>query len=128
MLNRFDSMKAIQRFINFTSKLNARKFSINSIKRGGGGHHAEQGKQSFIQKYFLEAEHPDHHKGYLYRQAGNLQGNMNAFVGKVASTFAWYFIFYNLWSHPEYFFGHMEYPDASKWTNAELGIPADEEE
>ena len=130
MLNKFNSINAIQRLINLKNKLNTRNFSINSIKRGGGGggHHGEQGKQNLFHKLFIEAEHPDHHKGYLYRHAGNLQGNVNAFLGKVASTFAWYFIFYNLWSHPEFFFGHMDYPDTSKWTNAELGIPADDEE
>ena len=78
--------------------------------------------------YFVFPEHPREHQGYLYREVGNLQGSQAATIAKIAITFAWFWIFYNLWHHPENFFGHADYPDTAKWTNKELGIPDDDEE
>ena len=97
---------------------------MSSIKRGHG--HENQNNANFLKKWLVEPEHPKFHQGYLYREMGNLQGANNKAIGKAAITIAWWWIFYQLWSHPEYFWGHMEYPDTSKWTNAELGIPEDD--
>ena len=76
--------------------------------------------------WFVIKDHPKAHQGYLYREAGNLQGGRNATIGKVLLTIAWWWIFYNMWTYPELIMGHMEYPDTAKWTNKELGIPPDD--
>jgi hypothetical protein len=41
---------------------------------------------------------------------------------------AWFYVFYNLWNSSENFFGHAPFPDTAKWTDAELGIPADDQD
>ncbi|EFX70644.1 hypothetical protein DAPPUDRAFT_309343 [Daphnia pulex] len=41
------------------------------------------------------------------------------FIGAVM----WYWILIHLWHEPEHITGDFPYPDPSKWTNAELGIP-----
>merc|ERR1712154_482487 len=40
----------------------------------------------------------------------------------------WYWILYHLYKEPDHITGHFEYPDPSKWTDEELGIPGDDEE
>ena len=57
-----------------------------------------------------------------------MQGAVSKLVGKMLVTFAWWWIFYHILTDPSLIFGHLEYPDTSKWTDAELGIPADDEE
>lgn len=76
----------------------------------------------------MVAENPKIGQGYLYREAGNLQGGTQATVAKITISLVWYWIFYNLYHHPENLFGHADYPDTAKWTDKELGIPADDEE
>ena len=78
--------------------------------------------------WIMEPEHPQLHRGYLYREKGNLQGAFNATIAKALLTLAWWWIFYWLYHTPETFFGHAPYPDTSKWTDEELGIPRDDEE
>lgn len=39
----------------------------------------------------------------------------------------WTWWFYQAFWHPDAFIGHFTFPDASKWTDEELGIPPDEE-
>ncbi|KAK7089740.1 NADH dehydrogenase [ubiquinone] 1 beta subcomplex subunit 2, mitochondrial-like [Littorina saxatilis] len=39
----------------------------------------------------------------------------------------WYWMLYHCWKEPEHITGHFEYPNPSKWTDEELGIPPDEE-
>uniref|UniRef100_A0A1B0GI80 Putative nadh dehydrogenase ubiquinone 1 beta subcomplex subunit 2 n=1 Tax=Lutzomyia longipalpis TaxID=7200 RepID=A0A1B0GI80_LUTLO len=38
----------------------------------------------------------------------------------------WWWILWHLWHEPEHITGEFPYPDPSKWTNAELGIPPDD--
>lgn len=67
-------------------------------------------------------------------------------AANVAGAFMWWWILWHLWHEYEHitvsfcnyfselltqnrlFQGEFYYPDTSKWTNAELGIPADDEE
>ncbi|KAL1506335.1 hypothetical protein ABEB36_005719 [Hypothenemus hampei] len=44
-------------------------------------------------------------------------------MGEVAQGFMWWWIFWHLWTEPDHILGEFEYPDARKWTDAELGIP-----
>lgn len=50
---------------------------------------------------------------YLIYRAEIIQGVM------------WWWILWHIWTEPEHLFGEFEYPDVSKWTDAELGIPSD---
>lgn len=126
MFNSLNKASYLGRLVNLTKRLNVRNFRTTVLNRGGGHHH-EAPKGGFFRR-FVPAEHPNHHQGYFYRELGNLQGAENVAVSTIAITFAWFYIFYNLWHAPENLFGHMEYPDTSKWTNQELGIPPDDEE
>uniref|UniRef100_A0A8C3RZV9 NADH dehydrogenase [ubiquinone] 1 beta subcomplex subunit 2, mitochondrial n=1 Tax=Chelydra serpentina TaxID=8475 RepID=A0A8C3RZV9_CHESE len=40
----------------------------------------------------------------------------------------WFWILWLFWHNPEAVLGHFPYPDASKRTDEELGIPPDDEE
>uniref|UniRef100_A0A452ITU0 NADH dehydrogenase [ubiquinone] 1 beta subcomplex subunit 2, mitochondrial n=1 Tax=Gopherus agassizii TaxID=38772 RepID=A0A452ITU0_9SAUR len=42
--------------------------------------------------------------------------------------FTWFWILWHFWHNPESVLGHFPYPDASKWTDEELGILPDDEE
>lgn len=115
-----------------SSLMSRRTVNTSSIKRGSapGAHHdvVPQNKAGGLLDWIVVREHPKLHDGYLYREAGNLQGATNATIGKTAITIAWWFIFYHLFTSPELIFGHMEYPDTAKWTDEELGIPPDDQE
>lgn len=41
--------------------------------------------------------------------------------------FFWAYIWYNAFSNPEYIFGHYKYPDMTKFSDEELGIPPSRE-
>ena len=124
----FRQARSFLRLFNLKkSAENFRNITTSSIRRGGAAVEHKQTKSS-TSNWIFESEHPDAHQGYFYRKAANLQGAKGANMAKCVLIFTWWFIFYNLWHNPEAFFGHMTYPDTSKWTNTELGIPEDDEE
>ena len=130
MIRGLKNFRLLQRLANLRA---TRSINTSNAARGGGGgagaaHGHEAPKKSGLLSFLVEAEHPKLHQGYLYREMGNLQGSTNKAVGKALITVAWWWIFYYLWKTPEAFWGHMEYPDTSKWTDAELGIPPDDAE
>ncbi|XP_023019194.2 uncharacterized protein [Leptinotarsa decemlineata] len=43
---------------------------------------------------------------------------------EIIQGFAWWWVLWHLWTEPGHIFGEFEYPDPSKWTDEELGIPA----
>ncbi|EDW81759.1 uncharacterized protein Dwil_GK10846 [Drosophila willistoni] len=48
-------------------------------------------------------------------------------IGAVAVGGAmWWWVIWHLWHEPDHITGEFDYPNPSKWTNAELGIPKDE--
>jgi hypothetical protein len=116
------------------------RWSANSVRRslntsqkrqGGASHgHGEHGSKSggFFNN-FKYPENPVHERrGYLYRELGNLQGSTSTTITRAGVVFAWWYLFYNLWAHFENVIGHEPYPDTSKWTDEELGIPPDDAE
>lgn len=127
-------------FISRLVRLNRQRlFGTSAPKRGGGGgggggsHAHDHGhgqtatKDNLFMKLFAEPPHPREHQGYFYREAGNVQGRVQTAISKVGVTVAWWWVFYNIITeNTSLLFGHHEYPDTSKWTDAELGIPADE--
>ena len=119
------------------SKLVSKVLSYRSLKTTGalkGGAAVTSSSTSSgglldkIKEEILIPPHPKEHQGYVYREAANLQGNVHATLAKITLSIVWAFIFYNLYHHPENLFGHAPYPDTAKWTDKELGIPADDEE
>ncbi|XP_034091756.1 NADH dehydrogenase [ubiquinone] 1 beta subcomplex subunit 2, mitochondrial isoform X2 [Gymnodraco acuticeps] len=40
----------------------------------------------------------------------------------------WFWILWHSWHDPDMVFGHFPWPEASEWTDEELGIPPDDEE
>ncbi|XP_037083573.1 NADH dehydrogenase [ubiquinone] 1 beta subcomplex subunit 2, mitochondrial-like [Pollicipes pollicipes] len=64
---------------------------------------------------------------YYYRAIATEHPRGRVIAGDLLVAFMWYWILYHLWYEPEHLFGEFEYPDTSKWTNEELGIPADDE-
>ncbi|KAF7240621.1 NADH dehydrogenase [ubiquinone] 1 beta subcomplex subunit 2, mitochondrial [Varanus komodoensis] len=47
---------------------------------------------------------------------------------ELLSSFMWFWILWNFWHEPDTVLGHFPYPDPSKWTDEELGIPPDDAE
>ncbi|XP_041452853.1 NADH dehydrogenase [ubiquinone] 1 beta subcomplex subunit 2, mitochondrial-like [Lytechinus variegatus] len=48
--------------------------------------------------------------------------------GMAVVSAMWFWILWRFYHEPADVFGHFEYPDPSKWTDAELGIPPDDED
>ncbi|XP_028624240.1 NADH dehydrogenase [ubiquinone] 1 beta subcomplex subunit 2, mitochondrial [Grammomys surdaster] len=44
------------------------------------------------------------------------------------SSFMWFWILWRFWHDSDAVLGHFSYPDPSKWTDEELGIPPDDED
>ncbi|XP_077195973.1 NADH dehydrogenase [ubiquinone] 1 beta subcomplex subunit 2, mitochondrial [Paroedura picta] len=47
--------------------------------------------------------------------------------GEMISGAMWFWILWHFWHNPDAVLGHFPYPDASQWTDEELGIPPDDE-
>ncbi|XP_072256314.1 NADH dehydrogenase [ubiquinone] 1 beta subcomplex subunit 2, mitochondrial [Pyxicephalus adspersus] len=43
------------------------------------------------------------------------------------SGFMWFWILWHFWHSPSEVLGHFPYPDPSKWTDEELGLPSEDE-
>ncbi|XP_038594796.1 NADH dehydrogenase [ubiquinone] 1 beta subcomplex subunit 2, mitochondrial [Micropterus salmoides] len=50
------------------------------------------------------------------------------FESELISGAMWFWILWHCWHDPDAVLGHFPWPDASAWTDEELGIPADDEE
>ncbi|KAH8294791.1 hypothetical protein KR018_002862 [Drosophila ironensis] len=38
----------------------------------------------------------------------------------------WWWVIWHLWHEPDHITGEFDYPNAHRWSNAELGIPRDD--
>ena len=118
----------LSRSISRILTINSRR-GFKTTRRLNGGHEpAKQEETSKLKAWLFSPEHPKIHQGYLYREQGNLQGATNLTIARFAITMAWFYVFYNLWNSTENFLGHAPFPDTAKWTDAELGVPGDDEE
>ncbi|XP_029317742.1 NADH dehydrogenase [ubiquinone] 1 beta subcomplex subunit 2, mitochondrial [Cottoperca gobio] len=50
------------------------------------------------------------------------------FHAEFLSAAMWFWILWHFWHDPDAVMGHFPWPEASEWTDEELGIPADDEE
>ncbi|KAL8222099.1 UNVERIFIED_CONTAM: NADH dehydrogenase [ubiquinone] 1 beta subcomplex subunit 2, mitochondrial [Gekko kuhli] len=66
------------------------------------------------------------HGPFRYRQFPELSRSQ-VIKAEVLSSAMWFWILWHFWHSPEAVLGHFPYPDASAWTDEELGIPPDDE-
>uniref|UniRef100_A0A3Q0R1L7 NADH dehydrogenase [ubiquinone] 1 beta subcomplex subunit 2, mitochondrial n=1 Tax=Amphilophus citrinellus TaxID=61819 RepID=A0A3Q0R1L7_AMPCI len=62
-----------------------------------------------------------------YRQYPQLTKKQK-FESELISGVMWFWILWHCWHDPDAVLGHFPWPDASQWTDEELGIPPDDEE
>ncbi|NXN81841.1 NDUB2 dehydrogenase, partial [Bombycilla garrulus] len=62
-----------------------------------------------------------------YRQFPELT-RAQVIQSEMLSGFMWFWILWQFWHNSDMVLGHFPYPDASAWTDEELGIPPDDEE
>jgi len=63
-----------------------------------------------------------------YRKMNTDVPLLQRFCGQALGFVLWYWILFHCYYDYEHLIGHYEYPDPSKWTDAELGIPPDDED
>lgn len=60
----------------------------------------------------------------MYRAGPPQHSKMTLFVTDFASGFMWWWILWHLWHEHEHITGEFPFPDTSKWSDSELGIPS----
>lgn len=65
---------------------------------------------------------------WFYREINKNHSTYVNYAGEIVMGIAWYWVLYHLWYDTGKFVGEFPYPDPSKWTDKELGIPADDED
>ncbi|GLG96620.1 NADH dehydrogenase [ubiquinone] 1 beta subcomplex subunit 2, mitochondrial [Gryllus bimaculatus] len=65
---------------------------------------------------------------WVYRVAAETPPKSSFLVAEIVGGFMWWWILWHLWHEPEHITGEFPYPDPSKWTDEELGIPEDDDE
>merc|ERR1712142_448834 len=79
----------------------------------------------------LISKQPVRHGGnapYSYRMVVDRTTKSSYFIANALGFTVWYWMLYKLYHEFDHIVGHFDYPDPSKWTDAELGIPGDDEE
>ncbi|XP_046738032.1 NADH dehydrogenase [ubiquinone] 1 beta subcomplex subunit 2, mitochondrial-like [Diprion similis] len=66
------------------------------------------------------------HGGVVYRLPAPTPHKKITISTEVVAGIAWWWILWHLWHDYEHITGEFEYPDPSKWTDEELGIPPDD--
>ncbi|XP_001375384.1 NADH dehydrogenase [ubiquinone] 1 beta subcomplex subunit 2, mitochondrial [Monodelphis domestica] len=75
------------------------------VRHGGGGVHIEPRYRNF--PYLTKSQ---------------------VFKAELLSATMWFWILWRFWHDSDAVLGHFPYPDPSKWTDEELGIPYDDSE
>uniref|UniRef100_A0A7R9DMJ0 NADH dehydrogenase [ubiquinone] 1 beta subcomplex subunit 2, mitochondrial n=1 Tax=Timema poppense TaxID=170557 RepID=A0A7R9DMJ0_TIMPO len=65
---------------------------------------------------------------WSYREPGPPPSKNIMRVTEVAGGLMWWWVLWHLWHEYSHITGEFDYPDVSKWTDEELGIPPDDEE
>ncbi|XP_059612525.1 NADH dehydrogenase [ubiquinone] 1 beta subcomplex subunit 2, mitochondrial-like [Phlebotomus argentipes] len=68
------------------------------------------------------------HGAFSYRSAPTPNSKYVVLAANVGGGIAWWWILWHLWHEPEHITGEFPYIEPSTWTNAELGIPPDDDE
>lgn len=70
---------------------------------------------------------PSRKHGLVYRGA-IMPSRKQFWKGEMVCGAMWFWILWRFYHDPEEVLGHNPWPDASKWTDEELGIPPDDED
>lgn len=60
---------------------------------------------------------------WVYRVPKTKHPKINMIMSEGIMAVMWYWVMFHCWYDYEHLIGHYDYPDPSKWTDAELGIP-----
>jgi len=66
--------------------------------------------------------------GWTYRSIRKNIPKRDTILAEGIMGLMWYWVLFHLWYDFGHITGHFPYPDPSKWTDAELGIPPDSED
>ncbi|KAK9711135.1 NADH dehydrogenase 1 beta subcomplex subunit 2 [Popillia japonica] len=66
------------------------------------------------------------HGSWNYRKSGPPPSKLIEFLATLAQGSMWWWILWHLFTEYQHVTGEWEYPNASKWTDEELGIPPDD--
>jgi len=66
--------------------------------------------------------------GWHYRKPRLEVPKRDSLIADGMMTMMWYWVLFHCWYDSGHLIGHFPYPDPSKWTDAELGIPPDSED
>ncbi|KAK0178472.1 hypothetical protein PV327_007363 [Microctonus hyperodae] len=89
------------RLIKNASIIAKQKFSSNMMQIRNSGHEVA----------YREVPDPPRHE---------------VIFAELGAGFMWWWVFWHLWHDWGHIVGEFEYPDSSKWTDEELGIPPDD--
>ncbi|XP_050533905.1 NADH dehydrogenase [ubiquinone] 1 beta subcomplex subunit 2, mitochondrial-like [Daktulosphaira vitifoliae] len=70
--------------------------------------------------HILDLHYDFHYRGIVEFDDWDKKKNL---IADVCMGIVLAFVLYKCYSEPEHLLGDFEYPDASKWTDEELGIP-----
>ncbi|XP_026321858.1 NADH dehydrogenase [ubiquinone] 1 beta subcomplex subunit 2, mitochondrial-like [Hyposmocoma kahamanoa] len=65
------------------------------------------------------------HGVWSYRVVPPMPSKRATLLAEVLGGFAWWWIFFHIFTEPEHVYGEWPYIDPSTWTDEELGIPPD---
>ncbi|VEN44820.1 unnamed protein product [Callosobruchus maculatus] len=60
---------------------------------------------------------------FNYRKGGPPPSKRIVLIAELVQGFAWWWVLWHCWTEPGHILGEFEYPDTTKWTDEELGIP-----
>ena len=66
------------------------------------------------------------HVAWNYRTPSPAQPKIIYTLAEVTQGVMWWWILWHLWTQYDHIIGEFDYPDPSKWTDEELGIPSEE--
>jgi len=63
---------------------------------------------------------------WIYRESGmKYIPKKHLYACEAIGAFMWWWMLIHIYHEPDHILGEFPYPDPSKWTDAELGIPAE---
>lgn len=88
----------------------------------------KSGKNSAVHRVAIQVRNSG--DAFRYRcQGGEPPGSeFQEKMTDAAYIIFWWWVCYNCIAHYDHIIGEYEYPDASKWTDEELGVPPDDYE
>ncbi|KAL2721271.1 hypothetical protein V1477_020091 [Vespula maculifrons] len=66
------------------------------------------------------------HGEWSYREMKHEPNKYFTLTAEIFGGIAWWWFLYRMWHDYHHLIGHFEYPDPSKWTDEELGIPTND--